>query len=55
MKPVPWYKVILKWIIITLVVLVGLTTILLGLGYLLQENEKETRALKHALEVEQAQ
>ncbi len=53
MKPVPWYKVLLKWLIITLVVLVGLTTILLGLGYLLQENEKETRALKQALEAEQ--
>ena len=40
----------LKWIIITGVVLLGFLTILLGLGYLLHENEKETTLLKQQLD-----
>lgn len=42
----------LKWLIITLIVLAGFMTILLGLGYLLNENEKSTKILKAQLEQE---
>ena len=38
-----------KWLVITLVVLTGFMTILLGLGYLLSENEKSTTLLKKQL------
>jgi len=38
-----------KWLIITLIVLTGLMVILLGLGYLLAENEKSTTLLKNQL------
>lgn len=40
----------LKWLTITLIVLAGFMVILLGLGYLLNENEKTTTALKAQLE-----
>tara|TARA_R110002124_G_scaffold196067_4_gene363239 strand:- start:23352 stop:23825 length:474 start_codon:yes stop_codon:yes gene_type:complete len=39
-----------KWLIITLIGCVGLLIILLGLGYLLSENEKSTTLLKNQLE-----
>jgi len=42
----------LKWLVITIVVLAGFMAILLGLGYLLNENEKSTTALKAQLEQE---
>ena len=44
-----------KWLSIILVVFIGFMTILLGLGYLLKENEKHTTALKKALDAERAQ
>ena len=37
---------VIKWLSITIVVLVVLSTLMLGLGYLLKENEKEVTALK---------
>lgn len=40
----------MKWIVITVIVLLGFLSILLGLGYLLKENEKETTILKQQLE-----
>lgn len=40
----------LKWLLITLIVLASFMTILLGLGYLLNENEKSTTVLKTQLE-----
>lgn len=40
----------IKWLTITLIVVVGFMTILLGLGYLLNENEKSTTVLKAQLE-----
>ncbi len=40
----------LKWLAITVVVLAGFMAILLGLGYLLNENEKSTNVLKTQLE-----
>lgn len=43
-----------KWFAITLITLLGFMTILLGLGYLLSENEKSTTRLKNQLE-QQAQ
>ena len=48
------FKVIIKWLLITLVVIAGLTVILLGLGYLLHENEQETRELKQRIDNGQA-
>jgi hypothetical protein len=39
-----------KWLAITVLVLAGFTAILLGLGYLLNENEKSTTVLKAQLE-----
>ena len=42
----------LKWLVITLIVLSGFMVVLLGLGYLLSENEKATTALKNQLEQE---
>ena len=39
-----------KWLTITLIVCAGLLIILLGLGYLLSENEKATTLLKNQLE-----
>lgn len=39
-----------KWLMITMLVLSGFVAILLGLGYLLNENEKSTAALKKQLE-----
>ncbi|KXJ56373.1 MAG: hypothetical protein AXW17_13710 [Colwellia sp. Phe_37] len=41
-----------KWLTITLIVCAGLLIILLGLGYLLSENEKATTRLKNQLEQE---
>ncbi len=40
----------IKWLTITLIVVVGFMIILLGLGYLLNENEKSTTVLKAQLE-----
>ncbi len=40
----------LKWLVITLIAVVGFMAILLGLGYLLNENEKATTVLKAQLE-----
>jgi len=40
----------LKWLAISGVVFMGFMVILLGLGYLLQENEKSTTALKQQLD-----
>ena len=42
----------LKWLIITFIVLSGLMVILLGLGYLLAENEKSSTLLKNQLALE---
>ncbi len=42
----------LKWLIITLIALSGLMVILLGLGYLLAENEKSSTLLKNQLALE---
>lgn len=42
----------IKWLIITLVVITVFMTILLGLGYLLSENEKSSTELKNQLEHE---
>ncbi len=39
-----------KWLMISLLVLTSFTAILLGLGYLLNENEKRVTALKEELE-----
>ncbi len=41
-----------KWLIITLIVLSGFMVILLGLGYLLAENEKSSTLLKNQLALE---
>jgi hypothetical protein len=38
-----------KWLVITLIALTSLMIILLGLGYLLSENEKATTTLKNQL------
>jgi len=43
-------RVVTKWLIITLIVLAGLMSVLLGLGYLLKENEVATTQLKAELE-----
>ncbi len=43
-----------KWLVITLLALTGFMVIMLGLGYLLSENEKATTLLKNQLE-QQAQ
>lgn len=40
----------LKWLAIALIVLFGFIVVLLGLGYLLQANEKSTTALKQQLD-----
>lgn len=40
----------IKWLAITLLVFAGFMAILLGLGYLLNENEKSTTVLKAELE-----
>ncbi|WP_286264481.1 hypothetical protein [Thalassotalea atypica] len=53
MKQPSFLKTLLKWFIITMIVFAGFITILLGLGYLLHENEKETRALKEEIEASQ--
>lgn len=45
----------LKWLGIILVVFIGFTVILLSLGYLLKENEKQTTALKQQLDAEREQ
>ncbi len=39
-----------KWLAITLIALLGFMVVLLGLGYLLSENEKSTTLLKNQLE-----
>lgn len=39
-----------KWLVITFMVLTGFMLILLGLGYLLNENEKSTTVLKTQIE-----
>lgn len=46
------FNTLSKWLIIVLVSLLVLMMILLGLGYLLKENERETRALKAQLDQE---
>jgi len=48
----PFLQSLCKWLIITLVVITGLFVVLLGLGYLLRENEQETRQLKEQLDAE---
>lgn len=48
------FKVFVKWLLITLVVIAGLTLVLLGLGYLLHENEQETRELIQRIDNGQA-
>ena len=45
-------KSLAKWLLIIFVVLTAFMVILLGLGYLLKENEKSTTALKAQLEQE---
>ena len=39
-----------KWLWVVLLVMFGFVSVLLGLGYLLQENEKTTTALKQQLD-----
>lgn len=48
----PLLQSLCKWLIITIVVIAGFITVLLGLGYLLHENEQETRQLKEQLDAE---
>jgi hypothetical protein len=43
-----------KWLLITLIVVIGFLVVLLGLGYLLKENERATTVLKQQLD-QQAQ
>jgi hypothetical protein len=45
----------LKWLTITLVVIVVFATLLLGLGYLLKEHETATTLLKQELDQQRAQ
>ncbi len=47
-----FYRVALKWLIISVIVLIGFVIILLFLGYLLKENEAKTTQLKAQLEQE---
>lgn len=54
MKKYPILSALFKWLIITAIVIAMFTLILLGLGYLLQQNEKETRELKQRIENNQA-
>jgi len=46
----PLLQSLCKWLIITIVVIAGFITVLLGLGYLLHENEQETRQFKEQLD-----
>jgi short subunit fatty acids transporter len=50
MKKSPVLSALFKWLVITAIVVVVFTLILLGLGYLLKENEKETRELKYRID-----
>ena len=43
-------KSLLKWVTIATIALAVITLILLGVGYMLSENEKETRALKEKID-----
>lgn len=54
MKKYPLLSALYKWIIITIIVIVIFTLILLGLGYLLKENERDSRELKHRIDNNQA-
>lgn len=45
-------KALVKWLLISLLVISALAAILLGLGYLLNENEKNTKALVAQIEQE---
>lgn len=46
------YRILVKWFVIIVIVLVGFLTFLLFLGYLLKENEVKTTKLKAELEQE---